>query len=83
MENLRLDRLFFVAYRQAVKDNNLNAIDRALRIMERRARMNRLDATPESGIVTPPAGGELTAVALDELEALIGISEEAAHGSDE
>ncbi|MFB7574957.1 hypothetical protein [Streptomyces sp. NPDC056165] len=83
VENLRLDRLFFVAYRQAVKDNNLNAIDRALRIMERRARMNRLDVTAESGIVTPPAGGELTAVALDELEALIGISEEAAHGSDE
>ncbi|MEH0576841.1 MULTISPECIES: hypothetical protein [Streptomyces] len=83
VENLRLDRLFFVAYRQAVKDNNLNAIDRALRIMERRARMNRLDETAESGIATLPVGGELTAIALDELEALIGISEEAAHGSDE
>ncbi|MGW0952815.1 hypothetical protein [Streptomyces sp. NPDC002545] len=84
VDNLRLDRLFFVAYRQAVKDGNLQAIDRALRILERRSRLNRLDKEAPSKVLTPEtAGGELTAVALDELEALIGISEEAAHGSDE
>lgn len=84
VENLRLDRLFFVAYRQAVKDGDLPAIDRALRIMERRARMNGLDKPSKTEIVTPAASdSELTSVALDELEALIGISEEAAHGSDE
>ncbi|MFF0291938.1 hypothetical protein [Streptomyces sp. NPDC005262] len=84
VENLRLDRLFFVAYRQAVKDGDLPAIDRALRIMERRARMNGLDKPAKTEIVTPAASGsELTAIALDELEALIGISEEAAHGSDD
>ncbi|MFF3517744.1 hypothetical protein [Streptomyces sp. NPDC002573] len=84
VENLRLDRLFFVAYRQAVKDGGLPAIDRALRIMERRARMNGLDKPSKTEIVTQAAeGSELTAVALDELEALIGISEEAAHGSDD
>ncbi|WRZ90222.1 hypothetical protein OHB54_14785 [Streptomyces sp. NBC_01007] len=84
MENLRLDRLFFVAYRQAVKDGDLPAIDRALRIMERRARMNGLYRAAKTEIVTPNASGsDLTAVALDELEALIGISEEAAHGSDQ
>jgi hypothetical protein len=72
VENLRLDRLFFVA------------IDRALRIMERRARMNGLDKPAKTEGVTPSASGaELTAVNLNELEALIGISEEAAHGSDE
>jgi hypothetical protein len=84
VDNLRLDRLFFVAYRQAVKDGNLNAIDRALRILERRARLNHLDKEAPSKVLTPEtADGELTAVALDELEALIGISEEAAHGSGE
>ncbi|MFE2584014.1 hypothetical protein [Streptomyces sp. NPDC059378] len=83
VDNLRLDRLFFIAYRQAVKDGNLNAIDRALRILERRARLNHLDKEAPAKILTPDtAEGELTAVALDELEALIGISEEAAHGSE-
>ncbi|WP_435279739.1 hypothetical protein [Streptomyces sp. 1222.5] len=44
--------------------------------------MNGLDKPSKT--VTPAAdGSELTALALDELEALIGISEEAAHGSDE
>ncbi|WP_073947646.1 hypothetical protein [Streptomyces kebangsaanensis] len=84
VENLRLDRLFFVAYRQAVKDGDLPAIDRALRIMERRARMNGLDKPSKTEIVTPDASSsELTAVALDELEALIEISEEAARGSED
>ncbi|MER5757333.1 hypothetical protein [Streptomyces sp. NPDC002088] len=46
--------------------------------------MNHLDAEAPSKILTPQStGGELTAVALDELEALIGISEEAASGSDD
>ncbi|MEU3522133.1 hypothetical protein ABZ770_44095 [Streptomyces sp. NPDC006654] len=84
VENLRLDRLFFVAYRQAVKDGDLPAIDRALRIMERRARINGLDKPSKTEIVAPATrGSELTAVALDELEALIAISEEAARGSGE
>ena len=82
MENLRLDRLFFVAYRQAVKDGDLPAIDRALRIMERRARMNGLDKPSKTEIVAPAAtGSDLTTATLDELEALIGITEEAARGS--
>lgn len=82
VENLRLDRLFFVAYRQAVKDGDLPAIDRALRIMERRARMNGLDKPSKTEIVTPAAtSSDPTTATLDELEALIAITEEAAHGS--
>lgn len=66
------------------KDGHLPAIDRALRIMGRRARMNGLDRPAKIEIVTTAAtGSELTAMALDELEALISISEEAAHGSDD
>ncbi|MFF4960180.1 hypothetical protein ACFY2Z_24500 [Streptomyces sp. NPDC001222] len=46
--------------------------------------MNGLDRPNKTEIVTPAAeGSELTAIALDELEALIGISEEAARGSDD
>jgi hypothetical protein len=46
--------------------------------------MNGLDKPSKTEIVTPPIeGSELTAVVLDALEALIGISEEAAHGSDD
>jgi hypothetical protein len=83
LENQRLDKLFFVAYRQAVKDGNLAAIDRALRIMERRARLLGLDR-PVRTEVTGADGAaiEITNVALDELEALIGISEEAARGTE-
>lgn len=33
----RLDRLFFIAYRKAVRDGDLAAIDRAVKIMERQA----------------------------------------------
>jgi hypothetical protein len=43
VEAERLDRLFFVAYKQAVRDDQLSAIDRVLRIMERRARLLVLD----------------------------------------
>lgn len=83
VENARLDRLLFVAYRQAVKDGNLAAIDRALRIMERRARLLGLDR-PVRTEVTGADGAaiEITNVALDELEALIGIAEEAARGTE-
>ncbi|MQY11433.1 hypothetical protein SRB5_15510 [Streptomyces sp. RB5] len=82
LENQRLDKLFFVAYRQAVKDGNLPAIDRALRIMERRARLLGLDQ-PARTEVTGAGGAaiEITNAALDELEALISITEEAARGS--
>ncbi|MFF3493709.1 hypothetical protein ACFYWS_20420 [Streptomyces sp. NPDC002795] len=83
IENARLDKLFFVAYRQAVKDNHLPAIDRALRIMERRARLLGLDQPGRTELTG--AGGapiEIATTALDELEALIAISEEAARGSE-
>jgi hypothetical protein len=83
IENARLDRLFFVAYRQAVKEGNLAAIDRALRIMERRARLLGLDR-PQKTELTGADGAAIeitTTTALDELEALIGISEEAARGT--
>jgi hypothetical protein len=46
LELARLDRLMLVAYRQAIRedDTSLSAIDRTLRIMERRARLLGLDS---------------------------------------
>ncbi|GAA1353704.1 hypothetical protein [Streptomyces beijiangensis] len=83
VEAERLDRLFFVAYRQAVKDGELPAIDRALRVMERRARLLGLDR-PAKTEITGTGGGPIQVETTDlaELEALIAVTEESAHGSE-
>ncbi|GAA3371255.1 hypothetical protein GCM10020367_21180 [Streptomyces sannanensis] len=83
VEAERLDRLWFVAYKQAVRDGNLAAIDRALRIMERRAKLLGLDQ-PARTEVTGAEGGPLQIETADlaELEALIAITENAARGSE-
>ncbi|MFJ4413005.1 hypothetical protein [Streptomyces sp. NPDC088925] len=80
----RLDRLFFVAYRKAVREGELPAIDRALRVMERRARLLGLDA-PERREITGAEGGPVHVEHADlaDLEALIDVTEEAARGGGE
>ncbi|MEU2590812.1 hypothetical protein ABZ649_04500 [Streptomyces albidoflavus] len=82
VEAQRLDRLFFVAYRKAVRDGDLPAIDRALRVMERRARLLGLDR-PEKREITGPEGNpvQIEHTDLADLEALIAVTEEAARGS--
>ncbi|MER5985738.1 hypothetical protein [Streptomyces sp. NPDC001787] len=82
MESERLDRLFFVAYKKVIRDGELPAIDRALRIMERRARLLGLDR-PEKREITGAQGGSLHVEHADlaALEALIDVTEEAARGT--
>lgn len=46
LETARLDRLLFAVWPQAA-DGHLGAVDRAIRIMERRARLLGLDRTEE------------------------------------
>ncbi|MFD8597518.1 hypothetical protein ACFV1L_21200 [Kitasatospora sp. NPDC059646] len=71
LEDARLDRLFLVAYRRAVRDGELPAIDRALRIMERRARLRGLDRPLRTEISGPDGGPiEVTDATVDELAAL-------------
>jgi hypothetical protein len=82
VEDARLDRLFLVSYRQAVKDGNLSAIDRALRIMERRPLARPRPACAHRGHRRRRRRDRDHPAALDELEALIGISEEAARGTE-
>ena len=49
VEAARLDRLFYIVYRLALR-GDLPAIDRALRLMERRARLLGLDAPARADI---------------------------------
>ncbi|MDQ0601938.1 hypothetical protein QF037_006283 [Streptomyces canus] len=76
MESDRLDRLFFVAYKKAVRDQDLAAIDRTLRIMERRARLLGLDM-PVRAELSGPDGGpvQVESVTVDELDALIALTD--------
>lgn len=48
LELARLDELQLVAWRIAVRDEDLGAIDRILKIMERRAKLLGLDKAPDS-----------------------------------
>lgn len=50
LELMRLDMLHQVAYNQAIDDGNLAAIDRVLKIMERRDKLLGLDAASRSNM---------------------------------
>ncbi|MFE7129367.1 hypothetical protein ACFVIM_00710 [Streptomyces sp. NPDC057638] len=81
LEADRLDRLFFVAYKKAVRDQDLHAVDRTLRIMERRARLLGLDM-PVRTELTGAGGGavQIENVTADELDALITLTDPDAAG---
>lgn len=70
----RLERLFFVVYRTAVTKGDLGALDRALRIMERTAKLLGLDRPAQTHITGPGAGPAEASVPLSELERLIGLA---------
>ncbi|MFE9770674.1 hypothetical protein ACFYOV_03110 [Streptomyces sp. NPDC005931] len=79
LEADRLDRLFFVAYKKAVRDQDLAAIDRTLRIMERRARLLGLDMPVRTELSGPDGGAvQIESVSADELDALIALTDPAA-----
>ncbi|MGW2611429.1 hypothetical protein ACWC4A_44920 [Streptomyces mirabilis] len=76
LEADRLDRLFFVAYKKAVRDQDLAAIDRTLRIMERRARLLGLDMPVRTELSGPDGGPvQVENVTVDELVALIALTD--------
>lgn len=76
LEADRLDRLFFVAYKKAVRDQDLAAIDRTLRIMERRARLLGLDMPVRTELSGPDGGPvQVEDVTTDELDALIALTD--------
>ncbi|MFE6872574.1 hypothetical protein ACFVFS_39285 [Kitasatospora sp. NPDC057692] len=83
LEDARLDRMFLVAYRRAVRDGDLPAIDRALRIMERRARLLGLDRPTRTEIGGTGGGPVEVDVTTDELAKLIAFTEGAGAGTGE
>lgn len=76
LEADRLDRLFFVAYKKAVRDQDLGAVDRTLRIMERRARLLGLDMPAKTELSGPNGKPvQFEEVTADELSALIDLTD--------
>ncbi|MFF0409653.1 hypothetical protein ACFYUY_04365 [Kitasatospora sp. NPDC004745] len=76
IHHLRLERLFFVAFRRAVKDGDLPAVDRALRILERDSRLLGLDSPVRTELSGPDAGPlEVESATADELARLIAFAE--------
>ncbi|MER5780189.1 hypothetical protein ABT104_00460 [Streptomyces mobaraensis] len=71
----RLERLFFPMYRQAIRDGDYQAVDRAVRIIERECRLLGLDQ-PTRTEVSGPDGApvQVEAGTLEELERLIGLA---------
>lgn len=72
LELLRLDDLLTTCWEEA-KEGNMQAVDRVLKIMERRERYLGLDA-PKKTQITGADGGpvklDLSSMSLDELEAI-------------
>ena len=71
LESERLDAMLFGIWK-AARSGNVQAIDRVIRIMERRAKLHRLDP-PEQRELSGPGGGPISvddarALLLDRLE---------------
>ncbi|WP_367132959.1 MULTISPECIES: hypothetical protein [Streptomyces] len=72
----RLERLFFPMYRQALRSGDYQAVDRAVRIIERSSDLLGLKR-PVRTEVSGPDGGAVqiqSTTDLDELERLIGLA---------
>ncbi|MGI5526780.1 hypothetical protein ACQEVX_04925 [Streptomyces syringium] len=72
----RLERLFFPMYRQALRSGDYQAVDRAVRIIERSSHLLGLNR-PLRTEVSGPDGGAVqvhSTTDLDELERLIGLA---------
>ncbi|MEU1307775.1 hypothetical protein ABZ419_02600 [Streptomyces cinnamoneus] len=71
----RLERLFFPMYRQAVRNGDYQAVDRAVRIIERECRLLGLDQPVRTELSGPDgAPVQVEAGTLEELERLIGLA---------
>ncbi|MEU5385508.1 hypothetical protein [Kitasatospora cineracea] len=83
LHEARLDRLFMVAYRKAVRDGELPAIDRALRIMERQDKLRGISLPPRVEITGQDGGPIEVEATADELAKLIAITDPVGAGGRE
>ncbi|GAA3002500.1 hypothetical protein GCM10020229_13210 [Kitasatospora albolonga] len=76
VHHMRLERVFFVAFRRAVRDGDLPAVDRAVRILERDARLLGIDQPTRTELSGPDEGPiTLEAITSAELAQLIAATE--------
>ncbi|WP_030066997.1 hypothetical protein [Streptomyces natalensis] len=71
----RLERLFFTVYRAAIRSGDYQAVDRAVRIIERSSRLHGLDRPVRTELSGPDgAAVQVETAGLDELERLITLA---------
>ena len=71
LENERLDRLHTIAWQQATQNRDLAAVDRAVRISERRAKLYGLDLNEKRQADAATQQAELTAQTAEAIYAII------------
>lgn len=75
----RLERLFFTVYRAAIRNGDYQAVDRAVRIIERSSRLLGLDRPVRTEVSGPDgAAVQVETAGLEELERLIHLAADAA-----
>ncbi|MEN8649062.1 hypothetical protein ABCR94_00030 [Streptomyces sp. 21So2-11] len=71
----RLERLFFTVYRSAIRNGDYQAVDRAVRIIERSSRLLGLDRPVRTELSGPEGGAvQVETTGLGELERLISLA---------
>ncbi|MFJ2745659.1 hypothetical protein ACIO3O_39045 [Streptomyces sp. NPDC087440] len=81
---MRWERLFFTVYRAAIRSGNYQAVDRAVRIIERSSRLLGLDRPVRTELPGPEGGAvQVGTVGLAELERLIALTGTAESGDAE
>ncbi|WP_433547184.1 hypothetical protein ACQPZG_20425 [Streptomyces sp. CA-294286] len=71
----RLERLFFTVYRAAIRSGDYQAVDRAVRIIERSSRLLGLDRPVRAELSGPDGGAvQVETAGLTELERLIALA---------
>ncbi|MFE3182813.1 hypothetical protein ACFXKR_18360 [Streptomyces violascens] len=74
----RLERLFFTVYRAAIRNGDYQAVDRAVRIIERSSRLLGLDRPARTEVSGPDgAAVQVETAGLEELERLITLAADA------
>ncbi|MFG2143634.1 hypothetical protein ACGFRG_05460 [Streptomyces sp. NPDC048696] len=80
----RLERLFFTVYRAAIRSGDYQAVDRAVRIIERSSRLLGLDRPARTEVSGPNgAAVQVETTGLEELERLISLAGSPVGGNEE
>ncbi|MFD9374621.1 hypothetical protein ACFWBH_03610 [Streptomyces sp. NPDC059999] len=79
----RLERLFFGVYRAAIRTGDLQAVDRAVRIIERSSHLLGLNRPVRTEVSGPDGGAvQVETAGLEELQRLIALAGDAGEGGE-